>query len=182
MASDGGIPGELSWKVASMSGGQVSTLAFLIGVRESKEKVHGVEECWSLGNAIQFPQIAEIPERLWGRLCWVAMAMVMLCFLPPCCWREWVCSPPSQGPQLVQPGLISETLPDTTATRKHSINWWNWLLTVSVPCSISQTPLLPSKHLPVIVVSPRLVNRFWFAFKGLLSSLLDSLLAVGVCL
>lgn len=44
------------------------------------------------------------------------------------------------------------------------------------------TPLLPSKPLPVIVVSPLVVNRLWFAFKGLFSSPLDSLLAIRVCL
>ena len=44
------------------------------------------------------------------------------------------------------------------------------------------TPLLPSKPLPVTVVSLLLVNMLWFAFKGLFSSPLDSLLALRVCL
>lgn len=45
--------------------------------REATARRAWVQECGSLGNAIQFPQIAEIPERLWGRLCWVAMAMML---------------------------------------------------------------------------------------------------------
>ena len=71
---------------------------------------------------------------------------------------------------------------DRTPAQKHFINWWNLLLTVSMPCGVSQVPpLLPSKPLPVIVVSALVINTLWFAFKGVFSSL-DSLLAMRVCL
>ena len=108
------------------------------------------------------------------------VAMAMLGFSRPAA-REWVCS---QFPGALAGAAVTSfrNVLDRTPAQKHFINWWNLLLTVSMPCGVSQAPLLPSKPLPVIVVSPLVVHTLWFAFKGVFSSPLDSLLALRVCL